>query len=535
MENQRLAPNEDEGEWLSCGTGELLRRWDQRKYLRLVEALKGRCLLREEMEPFILSRGLEMEEKEWLYYVQWGALEGDVKLLQGVERVVGRRLFAGAFNLGGGGYGRGRKTPYRCIRCGSGEERLHRTLCPHCGTECPYCEACLTMGRVRFCGLLVQGVVRGCTDGGRVPRSYSGGADVKAKWGLSAAQAEAAREALKFLQGGEKFGAGGNSFLLWAVTGAGKTEMMFPLIDDALGRGGNVLIATPRKDVVLELEPRLKAAFPEERIVTLYGGSRDRWESGSVILATTHQLFRFREAFNLVVVDEIDAFPFHGDEQLLYAARAVCRPGGKFVLLSATPPKALRDLARRGKLAHAKVCVRFHRHPLPVPRRIRIPALRRFAGNGLPDALRNALHRSLTRGAQVFVFVPHIGSIPPLVRTLRFAFPDVTVEGTSSRDEERSGKVERFRGKEIRVIITTTILERGVTVPKTDVFILDADTPLFDDASLIQMAGRAGRKLEDPQGNVYFCAPEWTRPQRDAVRQICAMNSLARKKGYLVS
>jgi competence protein ComFA len=145
------------------------------------------------------------------------------------------------------------------------------------------------------------------------------------------------------------------------------------------------------------------------------------------------------------------------------------------------------------------------------------------------------MRRSLDRGAQLFVFVPQIGSIAGLAASIRAAFPDVRVEGTSSKDEERSGKVEQFRGKEIRIIVTTTILERGVTVPKTDVFIIDAHTPLFDDASLIQMAGRAGRKLEDPQGNVYFCAPEWTKSQWSAVKQIRDMNAMARKKGYLVS
>src|SRR5690606_21572732 len=43
--------------------------------------------------------------------------------------------------------------------------------------------------------------------------------------------------------------------LSWAVTGAGKTEMIFPLIATELQRRGKVLVATPRRDVVLELLP----------------------------------------------------------------------------------------------------------------------------------------------------------------------------------------------------------------------------------------------------------------------------------------
>lgn len=390
------------------------------------------------------------------------------------------------------------------------------------------------MGRVRFCGLMVQGLRGSGIQSGQLWQSHilfdPTKEEVTSQWSLSPAQSDAACEALRFLKEEGPV----NSFLLWAVTGAGKTEMLFPLAEYALRRGGRVLIATPRKDVVLELQPRIQAAFSAKRIVTLYGGSRERWETGDITLATTHQLFRFREAFDLVVVDEIDAFPFHGDKQLLHAARAACAANGKFVLLSATPPKQLRLLAGSGRLPHAKVCVRFHRHPLPVPRRIRIPPLRRFSAE-LPTPLKRAMQTSIERGAQLFVFVPHIASIPGLVHSIRAAFPHISTEGTSSKDADRSVKVEHFRGKDTRIIVTTTILERGVTVPKTDVFIIDADSPLFDDASLIQMAGRAGRKLEDPNGYVYFCAADWTKTQRDAVRQIRDMNTLARKKGYLVS
>ena len=49
--------------------------------------------------------------------------------------------------------------------------------------------------------------------------------------------------------------------LLWAVTGAGKTEMMFAGIAAAIKRGERIGIASPRVDVCLELFPRLKAAF----------------------------------------------------------------------------------------------------------------------------------------------------------------------------------------------------------------------------------------------------------------------------------
>jgi competence protein ComFA len=83
--------------------------------------------------------------------------------------------------------------------------------------------------------------------------------------------------------------------------------------------------------------------------------------------------------------------------------------------------------------------------------------------------------------------------------------------------------------------VTTTILERGITVPKTDVFVLDADAALFDEASLVQMAGRAGRSKDDPFGKVYFAGYNKTKAQVTAINQIKRMNEIARNKGYFLS
>ncbi len=131
------------------------------------------------------------------------------------------------------------------------------------------------------------------------------------------------------------------------------------------------------------------------------------------------------------------------------------------------------------------------------------------------------------------MFVSRIWHIKPFVTLLRGKFPALSIEGTSSQDEERSNKVLAFRSGEIRILVTTTILERGVTVPKSDVYILDADSELFDEASLVQMAGRAGRSKDDPNGIVVFASPEWTSAQRAAVKQIKSMNKIAIKSGFL--
>ncbi|MEK4055105.1 helicase-related protein [Paenibacillus sp. FSL F4-0087] len=408
--------------------------------------------------------------------------------------------------------------------------------CAACGlAACAYCEACLALGRSRACALLLRSAAPGAVPHGASQRGTAvapteGGL---ARWGLSPAQSAAAAAALAFLAQ-PSAGDGPGRFLLWAVTGAGKTEMIFPLLQYILEHGGRALVATPRRDVVLELAPRLAKAFPDISLATLYGGSTERWKDAQLTLATTHQLMRFYQAFDLVIIDELDAFPYHNDPMLAHAAASSCKPDGHFVYLSATPPSRLQREAAQGKLTHAKVPVRFHRYPLPVPRLLKMPTVAEcIRKRELPATLKKSIQTSLLREAQVFVFVTRIAQIEAFVNLMRRMFPQIHIEGTSSQDPDRASKVIAFRERTIRLLVTTTILERGVTIPRSDVFILDADNGLFDEASLVQMAGRAGRSMDDPAGRVVFASSRRTRSQVKAVAQIQKMNTIAKRKGYL--
>lgn len=507
---------------------------------RMWACLQGRCLRSEELQALWGAQGLELDLPALAAYVQSGYVQGHLQIHSGMKHRVTRNWLGQS------------KRRARCRRCGE-TAQLHTSPCAQCGRpSCTYCLGCLQMGRIRTCTLLVN-----CVGALHPPAAYiSEGSTLMpdlSQWGLSEPQQAAALLGLAFLRRpveqqasaaqGSKLEDKGErpTFLIWAVTGAGKTEMLFPFIADRLAHSGMIAIASPRRDVVIELEPRLKQAFPQVRTVVLHGASTQRWESGDLFLTTTHQLLRFYQAFDLVVIDEVDAFPYHNDEALQRAARQACKPSGKFVLLSATPPAALQRQIRLGRLAHAKVPVRFHGHPLPVPQLI----IRRQA-RGRYAVLCERLRISLRRGAQIFVFVPRIAEVEPLVAKLQTYLSTrgescddegrtVVIAGTSSKDEARADKVKAFRERGIRVLVTTTILERGVTIAKADVYIYDADNRLFDEAALVQMAGRAGRNKDDPAGRVAFFAADRTLAQMGAVRQIRSMNRLARKRGYLRS
>ena len=138
-------------------------------------------------------------------------------------------------------------------------------------------------------------------------------------------------------------------------------------IEYALNQGMSVCIATPRTDVVLELEPRLRKAFQGVIITVLYGGSSQRFQIAPLVITTTHQLMRYKNAFDVLIVDEVDAFPYSMDERLQFAVlKAMRKNGGVRIYLSATPSKNdERGFSR--KTGSDKIPLRFHEHPLPVP------------------------------------------------------------------------------------------------------------------------------------------------------------------------
>jgi len=98
-----------------------------------------------------------------------------------------------------------------------------------------------------------------------------------------------------------------------------------------------------------------------------------------------------------------------------------------------------------------------------------------------------------------------------------------------STDPERLAKVQAMRDGQVQYLVTTTILERGVTFPGIDVIVLGADDPIFSTAALVQIAGRVGRSRERPTGAVRFVCSSYARPVKRAIRQIKLVNRKGRR------
>lgn len=344
-----------------------------------------------------------------------------------------------------------------------------------------------------------------------------------------------------------KFGeqaASGQACLVWAACGAGKTEVSFPLIGQALGRGEKVLFATPRRDVVLEVAPRLGRAFGSGQVVALYGGSGNQGKRVPLVVATTHQTLRFYQNFDLVILDEGDAFPYPGSRMLHHGVEQACRPGGRVVYLTATPTDWMYERVRRSQIDIIKIPARPHGFPLPEPQFLKIqPLLKIRSGRIVHDRVCSLIAAILEKfGGQLFIFVPTVELTWVVGKALRDAVGSPPLSGLQPEaiewchagDQDRDRKRERFFAGEFPIFVTTTIMERGVTVPRVHVLVLDADrADVFDTPTLVQIAGRCGRSPTCPTGQVWFVAGGVSREMAGARAQIRFFNNEACQAGYL--
>lgn len=301
--------------------------------------------------------------------------------------------------------------------------------------------------------------------------------------------------------------------LVYAVCGAGKTELVYLAIQTALKNGHQIGFTVPRREVVIELAMRIKQTFPLARVISVFGDHTDTL-TGNIIVLTTHQLYRYENYFDLLIFDEIDAFPYVGDLVLeAFFKRSV---KGVYVLLSATPSdKLLHEFPKYGKVL--TLFTRFHNNKIPVPRVNRGYFLFNFM------LLIKHLDRFRKRNKPVLIFVPTIREANIIYKLIKFDYKNGNV--VHSKVANNSAIIDDFKKGKYQYLVTTTVLERGVTIKGLQVIIYGADHAVYDAASLVQIAGRVGRKKEESDGEVIFIATRKTKAITDAIADIEAKNA----------
>ncbi len=376
---------------------------------------------------------------------------------------------------------------YKCPICGNTDVHSIGTL-----NGKPYCRRCIS-----FRGEEVE----------HRP-SYQKKAPIYLEYELSSEQKELSDRLV------ENYKKGTNS-LVYAVCGSGKTEICLNLISFCIKNGLKVGFAVPRRSVCYELKCRFQKIFVHNKVIAVFGGCHNTLE-GDIVCLTTHQLFRYKNYFDLLIMDEIDAFPFKGNDVLKeFFEKAV---KGHFVLLTATPSKELISEFKKPGKDVMRLAVRFHHHPLPVPSVV--------IGDDiyLHYKLIKEMRRFLKEKKQVFIFVPTIDESKKIAFLLKPFFKHGTY--VNSKRDDNNQIIDDLRSGKYQYLVTTAVLERGVTIKNLQVIVFHADSEIYDSASLIQIAGRAGRRKEAPEGEVIFFANRNNEQIQGAIDDINSNNKI---------
>ena len=376
---------------------------------------------------------------------------------------------------------------YKCSLCGNEDEKYigYRN-------GKPYCRRC-----INFIGEPVDDSV--------FIRDYKGSFTIN--YSLSKEQKEVSNKALNNFKNGK-------DTLIYAVCGAGKTELVFESIHYALSNKLTVGFAIPRRDVVIELAFRLQNTFKKYKVISVYGGNTDN-KVGDIICLTTHQLFRYEKYFDLLILDEIDACPFKGN----YVLNALFRRSikGNYIMMTATPSKEILDEFRNGKDKELlELYVRYHHKPIPVP------VIKRSIKVLLPFIVVKNLLRFKSLKKPLLIFVPTINYCEKLYNFIKiFAKSGNFVH---SKRIERSQIIEDFKNKKYDFLVTTAVLERGVTIKNLQVIIYKADNDIFTKEGLIQISGRVGRVIGATSGEIIYISETTTKAMKDSIDEINRAN-----------
>lgn len=306
----------------------------------------------------------------------------------------------------------------------------------------------------------------------------------------------------------------GINSLVFAVCGAGKTEIVLEVIKYAINQKLHVGFAVPRRDVAIELGERFSNIFKNNKVSVIYGG-HDEILEGDLIILTTHQLYRYKSYFHLLILDEIDAFPFKNNIVLnSYFHSSLIGP---HIVMSATVSKETILEYSQNNNEVLELYSRFHMHPLPVPRVIYKSFLFKYV------ALFKNVKRFLKENKPLFIFVPTVEECENLYLILGILFKGGNY--VHSKRKNRSQIINKFRCHKLKYLVTTAVLERGITVKDLQVIVFHADSDIYNSCTLIQIAGRVGRKKESPFGEVIFISEHDNDEIKECINKIKTANA----------
>lgn len=217
-------------------------------------------------------------------------------------------------------------------------------------------------------------------------------------------------------------------FLLFGITGSGKTEVYLNLIWAALQAGKQSLVLVPEISLTPTLEALFRQRFPGAILCVQHSNMTDSERAQSwleacdgradIVLGTRLGVFVPLPRLGLIVVDEEQDPSFKQQEGLRYSARDLAIYRGRMaavpvLLCSATPSLESMHHALNGRYRLLRLNVRAHRDA-------RLPSVRVIDTNvtnvreGISQPLHEAIQKRLDQKEQSLIFLNRRGYAPVL-------------------------------------------------------------------------------------------------------------------------
>ena len=216
-------------------------------------------------------------------------------------------------------------------------------------------------------------------------------------------------------------------FLLYGVTGSGKTEVYLNAIEQTLAAGRQALMLVPEIALTPQLEKRVYDRFPAAGIVSAHSGMPPVARANGflaamqgrvdIVLGTRLSVFTPLPRLGLVIVDEEHDTSFKQQEGIRYSARDVAVFRAKMqdtpiVLGSATPSLETYQNALNGRYRMLRLSVRAVATSMPLVKAVDTSKERLV--DGISQALASAIEQRLARGEQSLLFLNRRGYAPVL-------------------------------------------------------------------------------------------------------------------------
>ncbi|MDD2709384.1 MAG: transcription-repair coupling factor [Verrucomicrobiae bacterium] len=309
--------------------------------------------------------------------------------------------------------------------------------------------------------------------------------------------------------------------LICGDVGFGKTEVAMRAVFKAVMNGRQAAVLAPTTVLAQQHERTFKERMADYPIriesLTRFRTRKEQRqvlqalrEGGVDVVIGTHRLLQPDVVFKnlgLVVVDEEQRFGVEHKERFKERFHLI-----DMLTLSATPIPRTLYLA----LVAARDMSQIETPPpnrLPVETQV-VPYDERV--------IRGAIERELARGGQVFFLHNRVQSIQRVADRIKELLPSARVAAGHGQmeDDELEEIMSRFVEGKVDVLVSTTIVESGLDIPRANTIIIDrADR--FGLADLYQLRGRVGRS--QMKAYAYLLLPRHLMMEAHARKRVSAI------------